>query len=178
MVRSHLNKFLADHPKVQIVFLFICFMLFSSYIVFFSLDLINLFDTSIRNYELIESDDSIITLDSYELVNKDLITSDKRYEDISIVFYGICTEDDSVYFSVDSNTLIQSLPNNFGVSFLLSSNALIVFISLLLFTFVLFMVRNSDTLRLQYTNTGTCAYFLVITVVFFLLMVVAFLGLC
>lgn len=171
MVRYHLIEFFNKHKLIQKVMFTLLFFLFIIYTMFLFVDLYNVVSTSILNYEIVKTDDSLIELESYELDGSTLKVDDKKYKDVSVVFYGIETDDDKVYFSKDSNTLIQSLPKNFGFTFLLSSNAFIVLVSLGVLAVALFIMHKNDTPLTVIKESKIHRFFIVLFVLLSLIMI-------
>ena len=171
MVRYHLIEFFNKHKLIQKVMFTLLFFLFIIYTMFLFVDLYNVVSTSILNYEIVKTDDSLIELESYELDGYTLKVDDKKYKDVSVVFYGIETDDDKVYFSKDSNTLIQSLPKNFGFTFLLSSNAFIVLVSLGVLAVALFIMHKNDTPLTVIKESKIHIFFIVLFVLLSLIMI-------
>ena len=171
MVRYHLIEFFNKHKLIQKVMFTLLFFLFIIYTMFLFVDLYNVVSTSILNYEIVKTDDSLIELESYELDGYTLKVDDKKYKDVSVVFYGIETDDDKVYFSKDSNTLIQSLPKNFGFTFLLSSNAFIVLVSLGVLAVALFIMHKNDTPLIVIKESKIHRFFIVLFVLLSLIMI-------
>ena len=171
MVRYHLIEFFNKHKLIQKVMFTLLFFLFIIYTMFLFVDLYNVVSTSILNYEIVKTDDSLVELESYELDGSPLKVNDKKYKDVSVVFYGIETDDDKVYFSKDSNTLIQSLPKNFGFTFLLSSNAFIVLVSLGVLAVALFIMHKNDTPLTVIKESKIHRFFIVLFVLLSLIMI-------
>lgn len=171
MVRYHLIEFFNKYKLIQKVMFTLLFFLFIIYTMFLFADLYNVVLTSVLNYEIIKTDDSLIELESYELNGHTLKVDDKKYKDVSVVFYGIETDDNKVYFSKDSNTLIQSLPKNFGFTFLLSSNAFIVLVSLGVLAVALSIMHKNNTPLLVIKESKIHIFFIVLFVLLSLIMI-------
>ena len=171
MVRYHLIEFFNKHKLFQRLMFILIYVLFIVYIAFLFVDLYNVVSTSVLNYEIIKTDDLLVELESYELDGTTLKVDDKKYKDVSVVFYGIETDDDKVYFSKDSNTLIQSLPKNFGFTFLLSSNAFIVLVSLGVLAVALFIMHKNDTQLIVIKESKIHIFFIVLFVFLSLIMI-------
>lgn len=162
MVRYRLTNFLNKHINLQAFILVVMLMSFLTYIFAFGLDAYNLVLTATVNSQLIEDDSDLIQIDEYELENTTITIDEETYKDISIVFYGITTDDDTVYFNPVNKTLIQSIPNNFGVSFLISSNAFIVLVSFLCVCCILTFIYKSKNLKLNALTFQLCCAFWVL----------------
>ena len=178
MVRYRLTSLLNKYSFLQVIFFTLFFALFATYIFSFSIDLFNVVNTATINASLIEDDSDLKQIDNYELDGTTAVIDGKKYEDVLIVFYGISTDDDTVYFNSVSNTLVQSLPENFGVSFLLSVNSFIISISLLIMTILLFRLNSSKEYKLSLLNKRICYFSTILCIILFVLMFLAFLVLC
>ena len=177
MLRYHLNDFLRRHIWIQYLFSICMYSLFTVYIVFYALDLVNLLDSVIMNYRLVTYDTDVKVIDSYELSGNTLFIDNEKFENINIAFYGVCTEDTNVYFNKESNTLIQSLPNNFGVSFMLSSKMFIVMFSLIFCTVGAYYISSNKYLKLEAFDKVTFRYLLGLAIVYIVFMLITFLAL-
>lgn len=174
MVRSHLTNFLNSHKFIQSCFIILTFALFSLYTVFVSLDLYNVVSASVLNSEIVSKDKDLEEIDNYSLEGTVLKLDDKEYKNIKVVFYGVSLDDDKIFFNKSSKTLVQSLPNDFGVSFLISSNFFLVFIAIVTVTVLFFVLRH----KLLCVTNGVCAVFSVICVILLLIMLLSLLLLC
>ena len=175
MLRYRLTEFLNKHKVIQALFLVVMFFFISAYIVTFSLDALNVVKTASYNSELIEYDDELVEVTNYELENTTLTLDEKEYEGTNICFYGITTDDKTTYFNESNNTLIKSLPTNFGVSLFVSSNAFVVLISLVLIVVALWVVNSSERLNLVYVNKSICIGASVLLGLFVIIMFAIFL---
>lgn len=174
MVRSRLNNFLNKNIWVQYVFQGLCFFLFVTYILFYSFDLTNVIYTSIENSHLILNDSSIECIDNYELIGKNLKINGEEYKDVGVTFYGISTEDRKVYFSTDSNTLIQHLPKSFGVAFMFSSNMFVVVFALVFVVIGTYLISSNDKLNLKLFTKVTFRFYLALLIIYIITIVCTF----
>lgn len=175
MLHYRLTKFLNKHKVVQASFLVFVFLIISAYIFSFSLEALSVVITASHNSDLIEDDNELIEVTNYELENTKLTLNEKEYEDIDIYFYGITTDDKTTYFKDSSNTLIMSLPPNFGVSFFVSSSAFVVLISLILIVIALWIVNSSERLNLVCITKSICIGASVLLGLFVIIMFAIFL---
>lgn len=165
MRHYRLNRFLNNHDLLQRFILMIIASLFTIYIVSYSLDLYGLMSTLAHNNAQTEIDTSLIEVLDYSLNNGDATINGEEFKDINIVQYGL-SEDTKVYFSREDNTLIQRIPSNFGVSFILSTNAMVALTALVAMTFMFYYLNNDDEKeKLHAINIGVCRLFVVLSIV-------------
>ena len=170
MIRSHLVDFLNRHKSVQGIFAGIIFTLFSLYIICFTLDLYNLVFSAVMNYELVKTDNNLKVLDDFELSNTTLKVGDNEYKNVNIVFYGVSPSKNIAYFNEKENTLVQRLPKNYGLTFLIVSKGVLVYCMLLISNLFLVYFRHInislDILNSKLARASLCAFFIIYTLVF------------
>ena len=170
MARYLLINFIKSNKTVQNTFIALFFTLFAIYTGFFAFDLFNVVNTSVINAELVKNDTTVEKVTDYELAGDTIRIGNDTYKDIKIVFYGVSTDDKSVYFNKSTSTLIQGLPKGFGVSFLLSSNTFFVLIPLLIVTFLSYKLSSAKNNEFTAFNTYKVFYlFLGISIILVLL---------
>lgn len=169
MQRYRLNKFLNEHVLLQRFIFVVIASLFTIYIVSYSLDLFNVLNTLVYNDERIKADNNLKEIYEYSLSGSKLTVNGKEYDNVNIVFFGLLIDDDLTYFDDSTCTLLQKLPKNFGLSFIISTNAIISFMSFLAITLLLYFLNNDSKEKLSSLNIAVCRLFLSFSLVLLVL---------
>lgn len=136
MGHCHLSK------RFKLVFVLIYIIVVSIYIVGYFINLVDTVSILGYNLNVIERDTNVVEIDNYAIRDNSVVIDDVEYTDVNIIFYNKTSDYKEVYFNKEVNTLVIPIEDNFGVSFLISTNCLIVFIAVFFITVVFYLLSR------------------------------------
>lgn len=174
MIHFHLSNIKNKSVLVKLV-LGCLFSLLLLYLIFYTYDLYSVATAVSVNAEIVKHDKSLKEVTDFEIRDRSVIIDNIKHDDVNIIFYLSTGKKATTYYSSKSNTLVQSLPKNFGFTFLISTKFFLVISLLGVFCLMLATVRFLKINLNVVKNTKVILGYTVLLVVYLIFMLVSLL---